>query len=281
MTHSYDNTLLQRMGFSDPDRKTPAHDAACIEIATDPERFVRAFKELRFLRNAKCELEVPLQKGDGKYASTVGFIDAMLTYETGQEHSKINQPSAACKSGLSGEDCARRIEQADLEIAKCSAGNYPHKDNSLYAMMNDAWVEWTSDRESVERRLAKSNGREFTNPPMRNGFELNYDYLSTETAAKGKHAGCAPYVEVGVETCMSWSPRCVLVEVKTKIDNLGSLLRQMNLYREYKQHHGHDRIHGCQLGISDYVIWSLDPDDTRFSKLLAQQGYTLIAGPLP
>lgn len=167
MSHSYDQTLIQRLGFSDPDRRLPAHDDACVEIATDPGRFLRGVIERPGITDVRCELEKPLQKGDGKYASTVGFIDAVVT-----------------------------------------------------------WLE-------------PYNGSD------------DYDGFSRIKDASGNPLGVLS----------------MLIEVKTKVDGVGNLLRQMNLYRQY-------------MRCFRYVIWSLDPADDRFAKLLAQQGYHLIAGPL-
>jgi len=166
MTHSYDNTLLQRMGFADPDRRTPAHGDACIEIASDAERFLRALCPRLGVRDARCQLEVPLQQGEGKYATTVGFIDCLITW--------------------------------------CGPCNGYSAVNGLYE----------------------------------------------------------------IENGVVWSRLSTLVEVKTKIHSIGDLLRQMNLYREYRQ---------CD----EYVIWSLDSADSRFATLLEQQGYTLLVGAMP
>jgi len=196
MAHSYDQTLLQRMGFADPDRRSPAHDDACVQIATEPERFIRAVRERLGVREARCDLEVPLQKGEGKYASTVGFIDAMVMWTNASEQAPVPRYSS------------RRV------------GRYDEK---------------------------------------------------------------------------FWMATGMLVEVKTSIDGIGNLLRQMNLYREYKKTHSaifvdekgatHKQDDGSQFTyetyVDDYVIWSLNPTDSKYTKLLSQQGYHLIAGPLP
>lgn len=182
MAHSYDQTLIQRMGFSDPDRRLPAHDDACVEIATDPEWFLREVAERIGVRDARCKLEVPLQKGDGKYATTVGFIDAMITWQNGLEPERV-EPRCRCAT----------IQQRE---------------------------------------------------------------------------NCTCLVPVSGPLAMRWMSSKMLVEVKTKIDGVGDLLRQMNLYREYQPH------------VDEFVIWSLDAADVRYAKLLAQQGYTLLAGEL-
>lgn len=59
--------------------------------------------------------------------------------------------------------------------------------------------------------------------------------------------------------------REMLVEVKTRIDGVGDLLRQMNLYREY-------------AGAHEYVVWSLRDEDVRYEDVLKSQGYSLLVG---
>jgi hypothetical protein len=268
MAHSYDNTLLQRMGFSDPDRRTPAHDDACVEIATDPERFIRAVKELRFLRNGRCELEVPLQKGEGKYASTVGFIDAIVTYETAREDYSINQALDYCSENLDHTTCVKNRETHQQAIDAYNNGERPYQEQERELSAYECKTFNTTSEES-NKRVRERNA------------ERNIEHLQYHIAGRDKHTSCEPPIPVSGPASLSWWTRAVLVEVKTRITRIGDLLRQMNLYREYKTAHGRDPRNGRPLTISEYIIWSLDPADSRFTKLLAQQGYTLITGSLP
>lgn len=85
MTHSYDRTLLATLGFADPDRRTSDHDLACEYLRTSPgvmERLVRTcvppdVKGLKW----ESRREVPISKGEGKYKTTVGFIDVLVHVE--------------------------------------------------------------------------------------------------------------------------------------------------------------------------------------------------------
>ena len=190
MSHSYDNTLLQRMGFSDPDRRTPAHDDACVQIASEPERFVRIVRDRVGVRYVQCGLELPLQKGEGKYASTVGFIDALVEWNDALD---IKWPYGA-------------------DGWRCTCG----------------FINCRQERCSCVELLSGPNPLE-------------------------------------------WPRAAMLVEVKTCIQSIGDLLRQMNLYREYKRDHN-------RVPINEYVVWSLNADDARYGKLLEQQGYRLVAG---
>lgn len=294
MTHSYDQTLIQRLGFSDPDRKLPAHDDACIEIATDPERFIRAVKELRFLRNGKCDLEVPLQKGDGKYASTVGFIDAIVTWETAKENYSINNLKSYCSRGYDHNRCSNDVKRSEDEIERILGGNYPREETSKW--VKGSGVSWWQSEEDYTRSIAnyketiKRNhehrakygnvfGYEDPIHPAKivartNGKLLNEQHLLGKIIERKQHIECDGPVPISGPASLYWYPDIsILVEVKTKISNVGDILRQMNLYREYKQHHNGGRI-------SDYIIWSLDRSDSKYAKLLSQQGYTLIAGSL-
>jgi len=80
MAHAHANTLLQKMGFKDPDHELPAHDTACVSLVMNAQKLL-ALVPRWGVRDIAIELEKPLQKGDGKYASTVGFIDAMIKWD--------------------------------------------------------------------------------------------------------------------------------------------------------------------------------------------------------
>src|SRR4029077_18978947 len=103
--HAYDRTLIASLGFADPDKGEPLHDLACAYIA-EP-KVVRALfraepaKKIRMRDHYNgdgrrfdgvigqkttygAQLEVPLLKGRGRYQTTVGFLDALLTRETAQ-----------------------------------------------------------------------------------------------------------------------------------------------------------------------------------------------------
>lgn len=182
MTHSYDSTLLQRMGFRDQDRKTSEHDDAAIRLATSPTEMLRALGYTPSLDHcAVAMIEVPLQKGEGKFSTTVGFIDSVIEFMD-------QEPGVRCKNWN----------------------------------VNHAGVYSTS---SID----------FT----RCGECFDHTLLTRKE---------------------------LLVEIKTKIDNVGDLLRQMNLYRQYKR---------CDR----YAVWSLDRSDSRYGSLLLGQGYSLLTGP--
>ncbi len=121
MTHSHDNTLLSRLGFADPDRKSSIHDSACQYIAQpavaenirvhlfgEPEQrgkckssrwhedyTERGCDEAQEQDNAvDCysELEHHIVKGEGKYSTTIGFIDVVLGFGRQRLFSGIRKP---------------------------------------------------------------------------------------------------------------------------------------------------------------------------------------------
>jgi hypothetical protein len=111
MAHSHDKTLLARFGFSDPDKRGGLHDDLCAflvdpSIAPQVLATVLAQRGLlpegptcgedvapslsapfspcgapvrRFVRLTSAKTEVVIQKGEGKYASLVGFADALAS----------------------------------------------------------------------------------------------------------------------------------------------------------------------------------------------------------
>lgn len=211
MAHSFDSTLLQRMGFKDSDRQTSEHDIACISIASRPRLILDALGiSAAARRPARALLEQPLQKGDGKYASTVGFIDAIIEYAVFQ-----------CDI----DDGWREVKQITRSCAECGA------------------IEISNTRP----------GQTCCDKYM----ERTHETFTKQGPPDAYHSMCA-----------------VLVEVKTRLDNIGDLLRQMNLYREYKKNH--ERAH-----ISHYVVWSLDDGDGAHPDLLSGQGYELVVGKVP
>ncbi len=173
MSHAHDNTLLQRMGFRDPDRRLPKHDHASMQLASEPVWLVLASSVHGYaerLSRIQCDLEHPIQKGDGAYRTTIGFADALLTW------------------GERFEDrpwC--RIDGRDVEAAGPCC---------------------------LRRQIHTS----------------------------------------------------MIVEIKSRIDDVGSLLRQMNLYREYSK---------CDR----YLVWSLHDEDREFGSLLRSQRIGLLVGP--
>lgn len=82
LTETKRQTMLQKLGFADADRKAPLHDLACHYLCQEEV----ASKLIQTLKPDKGETvcdafatqEVALVKGAGQYATIVGYIDVVL-----------------------------------------------------------------------------------------------------------------------------------------------------------------------------------------------------------
>lgn len=84
---SSNRTLLAKLGFADKDRTSPRHDLACAYIAQNEEVLKRVMQAalpapLRCLA-ASAIPEHHVTKGEGKYSTTVGFVDVYATFSVG------------------------------------------------------------------------------------------------------------------------------------------------------------------------------------------------------
>lgn len=83
--HSYDRTLLAKLGFSDPDKKNPWHDYACQYLAQPhvlKQIYATFGAQKGWVPSVKVstgELEYHLTKGQGQYRTTIGFLDLRAT----------------------------------------------------------------------------------------------------------------------------------------------------------------------------------------------------------
>jgi hypothetical protein len=77
-----DNTLLAKLGFSDPDRKDSLHDIACRYLATEGAAAVLDLVlgpvPEGYTHTIDAGTEQPITKGVGVYMTTIGFIDAAV-----------------------------------------------------------------------------------------------------------------------------------------------------------------------------------------------------------
>lgn len=98
--HSHDRTMLAKLGFSDPDRREPAHDLAIRHLA-DEERanaLVRMFGNSgewsgeRWRFRSSTHPEFHLAKGEGQYKTTVGFLDLAVVFSQARSITKHGVP---------------------------------------------------------------------------------------------------------------------------------------------------------------------------------------------
>ncbi len=76
--HSSDRTLLAKHGFDDRDRREPSHDLACQYLAQPESSHRRGLDISAAATVGNPKFEHPLIKGEGKYRTTIGFIDLII-----------------------------------------------------------------------------------------------------------------------------------------------------------------------------------------------------------
>ena len=119
--HAHNRTLIAKLGFADPDRKEPLHDAACRYLTTgdramrvmraafpDAEKPVAIEQHDRTTRigqwsetNMSTALEMAISKGTTDYKTTIGFLDAKIEASTNitrrHEHQTFAQRKASAE----------------------------------------------------------------------------------------------------------------------------------------------------------------------------------------
>jgi hypothetical protein len=132
MTHAHDQTLLARLGFSDPDRKNHLHDLACQYLAR-PEVAAKVFDLAQhpapfavvspWTRRIVSELEVHVMKAGSGF--TVGFLDAVIGL-------------LDIAPGPDPLMCARQIVAVEVKAHPATAGDVLRQ----IALYRDAWPWW-------------------------------------------------------------------------------------------------------------------------------------------
>lgn len=256
--HSFDRTMLASLAFADPDKGDPRHDLACqylaipenqltlgrrfsrerlychaereeylshLEASTDPEHRPADWRAFRLgltrdeLLGGRPQLEYVINKGEGKYKTTVGFVDLRLRYAK-----KIERPfsleekeatftftddqnfdkhvESARKLGMAYEDFIRESNEW-LGLVRDAA---PGKDALLGAWRHTA-------REALRERQAYR--------------PVTRDYVYRD-----------------------WSWSTLNVEVKANPVPIGNVIRQIKLYAEY--------VEGKWLLVTTYPLAASD-----------------------
>jgi hypothetical protein len=147
--HSHDRTLLAQLGFADPDKRNREHDLACQFISrpevarrlvnwplttvdTDEgrlelegERRWWDYKSTTYLGYkflTKSELEVPIQKGVDRFATTVGFLDVLIHVVSCGTSTKfgVNKRSWRCREYHESQEGVIGVE---IKIQPTSLGD--------------------------------------------------------------------------------------------------------------------------------------------------------------
>lgn len=103
MPHTHEHTLLARLGFADPDRHDPLHDAICRYLTSPVGRRAVATvcgpQDSNYMSNGskrtrtheiteiETEREYPVAKGKGANRYLIGFLDAIVSATYRREES--------------------------------------------------------------------------------------------------------------------------------------------------------------------------------------------------
>lgn len=209
MAHSHTRTLLAKLGFGDPDRRNSRHDAACNYIALGDGVLAKVVEAALGpgyrVTQAKGVIEQMIQKGEGQYATTIGWIDVAVTF-TVEWSIKVRAPIAAPEPILSWHLMqAHEEEQRALHPVFSRFPGYGDVPDRL----RDEYRNW---RETVRLSgLAKVHALE--------------SERDKECAALIAKAAKVPASAQGTFDAM--------IEVKITRETSGNVIRQLKLYEEY------------------------------------------------
>jgi hypothetical protein len=136
---SRDYTLLAKLGFADPDKQDPTHDAACrylaqpevaqklwalsSEILNSPGMYADASQHLvRFSNSASttelaaATVEAPISKGSGQYKTTIGFMDVVLYGKQQSADVEVRRSLPAFGVGIEVKHTQKSIHDAVRQI---------------------------------------------------------------------------------------------------------------------------------------------------------------------
>lgn len=242
-----DQTLLSKLGFSDPDKKDPKHDLACqylVETAVANSLMNKFFQKnfdrpitSCFLRernvihkHVTSELEVglekPISKGERQYKTTIGFMDAMICRRISEQEHGIDIKSVTGR--------IKRIVPRSLDAIKfCTSAEYfwiadndvPIFEKELSNNYNNSWLFERFHREVFQ---IKQVGENFTACVKDENAALSRIFILKDQTAIWHRSSRLFDQKKRDEKAY--------IEVKISDPGLGSILRQINLYREYLLH---------------------------------------------
>ena len=185
--HSHDRTLLAKLGFNDADRKAPEHDLACRYLAYEvPQKIWRWVfpgdyssieqPESKISSRINGSTEVHLTKGEGQYATTIGFIDVMLTgymatrdnrdgktwFESGKllievkvDPNPVSDAIRQIKTYMAWANCDKAVLAS---IGSVGTGELLQlsEENIAHVRLNEAFFEWCKIPPSSQHPIPRS-----------------------------------------------------------------------------------------------------------------------------
>lgn len=244
--HSHNRTLAASLGFADPDKQNPTHELAChylmqkdvalkladalltehakrkplmVEVLTTldcHEVFLcRDFKEWklgrgRFLHWETSELsaEHVVAKGEGKYRTTVGFVDVAIRFAAVWEAS-VEVDAWECQS----DDLA--AERSDRREQRLKSLDY--------------WAQYAGPGQRASEEISR-----YGNPPENLVHAAFCEDRSTPCHVCNTHKCCDLAKPVRLtRTGQARAVHALGIEVKAGQVPVSDVIRQINLYRDY------------------------------------------------
>jgi len=221
-------TLLSRLGFNDEDSKRPEHDKIVSWMREEIDGLLLSLfptqpPDLDQLR--RIAFGASVDQGVALNAQVKQAEEQLVKYE--------QQPSTPMelRHGHRSEDIARTIEK--LEQLRRD-----QKDSLTWDQLGDPPA-------AADKLIIRSKQREKTLVAERTKMVVGFLDLQVvadiPAALTVKTKSYPAGYQSGIPTRPAWywsrEPRCLNFEIKTAIPNLGELLRQINVYREYERGH--------------------------------------------
>ncbi len=227
MTRATDRTLIASLGFADPDRQTITHSLAC-QYLTRPETAQNVWRAVRpeLFRHiddkptregqrqwsgiVSTDTEVQIMKGTGKYATTIGFLDAVI--DGGIDESEVKSEKTIDEPALyatgDGRWCQEYWSRTFRHKTFAGVVETTSEDDTPKIKPSDMNTVLLMDMTGLVFRESRQNVRLVKGPVF------------------------SEYVNV-----LAWNRRKqrVAIEVKTTECDVSEIARQLDLYSQYDQ----------------------------------------------
>jgi hypothetical protein len=184
MTHSHDRTLLASLAFGDPDKRDQTHDLAC-EFLSQPAQSERIAElvEPSAEKVVSAATEVPVSKGEGKYKTTIGFVDVLINWSGIRREGKVivevkiarvsvgdvvrqlnlygeyvgfnssEDLFSAKLAALSGAPITRSVRRVLATVYELDAGHTAllKREGICHIQLGEGFKKWFEDRSKAER----------------------------------------------------------------------------------------------------------------------------------